>query len=124
VEVGVQLQAVQFQAPFAVMDATNATALCARLGETQAEVFTPVKVNGAADVSGTLSAGQISSEGIVQVGVNPPAGATVSVNGTLRATDNISTSAALWADSLTPLTGTLVTATSNLTVTGFFSPTP
>jgi hypothetical protein len=32
VEIRVQLQAAQFQAPFAVMDQANATALCARLG--------------------------------------------------------------------------------------------
>jgi hypothetical protein len=53
VEVGVQLQAAQFQAPFAVMDQANATALRARLGETRAEFFTAVEVNGALSVSGT-----------------------------------------------------------------------
>jgi hypothetical protein len=118
VELGVQLQAAQFQAPIAVMDQTNATALRARLGETRAEFFTDVEVNGAADVSGILSAWQLRSEGIVQVGVNPPAGATVAIDGTLRATGNVSTSAALRADSLAPLTGTVVTATDDLTVTG------
>jgi hypothetical protein len=40
------------------------------------------------------------------------------VDGTLRATGNISTSASLRADSLTPLTGTVVTATNDFTVTG------
>jgi hypothetical protein len=53
VEVGVQLQAAQFQAPFAVMDQTNATALHARISETRAECITPVEVNGSLSVSGT-----------------------------------------------------------------------
>jgi hypothetical protein len=59
------------------MNATNATALRARLGETKAEFFTNVEMSGAADVSGTLTAGQLKSESIVQVGVTQPAGATV-----------------------------------------------
>ena len=118
VEVGVQLQAAQFQAPFAVMDQTNATALRARLGETKAEFFTDVEVNGAADVSGIFSAGQLRSEGLVQVGVNPPAGATVAVDGTVRATGNISTTAALRADGVEPLTGSTVNVAGDLTTTG------
>jgi hypothetical protein len=128
VEVGVQLQAAQFQAPFAVMDQTNATALRARLGETKAEFFTDVEVNGAADVSGIFSAGQLRSEGIVQVCVNPPAGATVAVDGTLRATGNISTTAALRADGVEPLTGSTLnvagalSATEPVTVTGPTNP--
>jgi hypothetical protein len=117
VEVGVQLQAAQFQAPFAVMDQANATALRARLGETKAEFFTNVEVNGAADVSGIFSAGQLRSEGLVQVGVNPPAGATVAVDGTLRAKGNISTTAALRADGVEPLTGSAVNVAGALAVT-------
>jgi hypothetical protein len=53
VELGVQLQAAQFQAPFAVMDQANATALRARISETKAEFFTPVEINGSLNVSGT-----------------------------------------------------------------------
>jgi hypothetical protein len=69
-------------------------------------------------VSGIFSAGQLRSEGLVQVGVNPPAGATVAVDGTVRATGNISTTAALRADGVEPLTGSTVNVTGDLTTTG------
>jgi hypothetical protein len=68
-------------------------------------------------VSGIFRAGQLRSEGIVQVGVNPPAGATVAVDGTLRATGNISTTAALRANDIVPLTGSTMNV-ANLAVAG------
>jgi hypothetical protein len=118
VELGVQLQAAQFQAPFSVMDQATATALRARFLETKAEFFTAVEVNGATNVSGTLTAGNLRSNDTLEVGVYPPAAETVAVDGTIGATGNISTAAALRANSLAPVSGTVVTATQDLAVAG------
>jgi hypothetical protein len=118
VELGVQRQAAQFQAPFSVMDQATATALRARFAETKAEFFTAVEVNGATNVSGTVTAGNLRSNDTLEVGVYPPAAETVAVDGTIGATGSISTAAALRANSLTPVSGTVVTATQDLTVTG------
>jgi hypothetical protein len=50
--------------------------------------------------------------------VYPPASETVAVDGTIGATGSISTGGALRANSLTPVSGTVVTATQNLAVEG------
>jgi hypothetical protein len=64
-----------------------------------------------------MSAGTLRSEAL-EVGVYPPAAETVAVDGTIGATGNISTGGALRANSLAPVSGTVVTATQGLTVTG------
>jgi hypothetical protein len=65
-----------------------------------------------------MRAAQLRSDGLVQIGSSPPAGADLAVGGSVSATGNISTSAALRANSLTAVSGTVVTATGDLTVVG------
>jgi hypothetical protein len=100
VERGVQLQAAQFQAPFSIMGQTDATALLVRLGQTKAIFYTAVEVNGATNVSGTVTAGKLRSHDTLEVGVYPPAGETVAVEGTIGATGNISTAAQVTAQTV------------------------
>jgi hypothetical protein len=70
------------------------------------------------NVENLTVAGATKLDGIVQVGPSPPAGATVAIAGTLRATGNISTSAALQADTISPNTPGDITVTSELTIDG------
>jgi hypothetical protein len=107
----------QVVAPFSVMG-PNMMAVRARFGDTKAEIFAELEVNDDARVTGIMRAAQLRSDGIMQVGSSPPAGADLAVGGTVSATGNISTSAALRANSITPVSGTVVTATDDLTVQG------
>jgi hypothetical protein len=54
----------------------------------------------------------------MEVGSGPPAGSDLAVGGSIGATGNISTSAALMANSLVPHSGTTVTAPYNFAVEG------
>jgi hypothetical protein len=107
----------QVVAPFSVMG-PNMMAVRSRFGDSKAEIFTELEVNDDVRVTGILRAAQLRSDGIVQVGPSPPAGATLAVAGTIRATGNISTSAALSADTLSPNTPGDITVTSDLTIDG------
>jgi cytoskeletal protein CcmA (bactofilin family) len=90
-----ETQNVQFLAPFSVRDQSSGTALRARLGDTKAELYTPLEVNGTARVTGALTANDT-----LKVGVYPPAGETVAVDGTVGATGNISTAAQVTAQTM------------------------
>jgi hypothetical protein len=93
-ELGLDPQNVQLRAPFSVRDSAG-IALRARLGETKAQFFTAV-----------------------EVGSNPPAGSDLAVGGSIGATGNISTTAALMANSLVPVSGPVVTTPYDFTVEG------
>jgi hypothetical protein len=69
-------------------------------------------------VSGTVTAGNLRSNNTLEVGVYPPASETVAVDGTIGATGNISTAAALRGNSLAPVSGSVVTASNDLTIVG------
>jgi hypothetical protein len=93
VEVGLDPQNVQLQAPFSVRDATGIS-LRARI-DTKAQFFTAM-----------------------EVGSGPPAGSDLAVGGSIGATGNISTTASLLANSLVPYSGTTVTAPYDFAVEG------
>jgi hypothetical protein len=95
VELGMETQNVQFRAPFSVRDQSSGTALRALLGDTKAELYTALEVNGTARVTGALTA-----NATIKVGVYPPAGETVAVDGTVGATGNISTAAQVTAQTM------------------------
>jgi hypothetical protein len=69
-------------------------------------------------LNGIVRAAQLRSEGIAQVGSSPPAGVDLAVGGSIGATGNISTTAALMANSLVPVSGSVVTAPYDFTVEG------
>jgi hypothetical protein len=77
------------------LDQSSGTALRARLGDTKAELFTALEVNGTARVTGALTAGDT-----LKVGVYPPAGETVAVDGTIGATGNISSAGQVTAQTV------------------------
>jgi hypothetical protein len=95
VELGLDPQNVQLRAPFSVRDQASGTALRAHLGDTKAELYTALEVNGTARVTGALTANDT-----LKVGVYPPAGETVAVDGTVGATGNISTAAQVTAQTM------------------------
>jgi hypothetical protein len=107
----------QVVAPFSVMG-PNMMAVRARFADSKAEIFAELEVNDDVRVTGIMRAAQLRSDGIVQIGSSPPAGADLAVGGSVSATGNISTSAALRANSITPVSGTNVTATDDFTVGG------
>jgi hypothetical protein len=90
----------------------------AKFGDSKAEIFAELEVNDDARVTGILRAAQLRSDGIVQVGSSPPAGVDLAVGGSIGATGNISTSAALRTNTLTAVSGSVVTASGDLTVVG------
>jgi hypothetical protein len=94
VEIGLDPQHVQLRAPFSVRDAEGVS-LRARF-DAKAQIFTAMEVGGGP----------------------PPAGSDLAVGGSIGATGNISTSAALMANSLVPHSGLTVTAPYNLAVDG------
>jgi hypothetical protein len=94
VELGLDPQNVQLRAPFSVRDAAG-VALRARF-DAKAQIFTAMEVGGGP----------------------PPAGSDLAVGGSIGATGNISTSAALMANSLVPHSGTTVTAPYDFAVEG------
>jgi hypothetical protein len=75
-------------------------------------------VNNDARVTGILRAAQLRSDGSAQVGSGPPTGVDLAVGGSIGSTGNISTTAALMANSLAPVSGSVVTATHDFTVEG------
>jgi hypothetical protein len=110
---------------------TNTTALCARLGETRAEFFTPVEVNGSLSVSGTdVGAAQGAKHRVKRVtfGAGITGGTDAQPDGSQNVSIRVSDSLALAGDlSVTGKTrhdvfkgrtSPQVTCEDNLAVTG------
>jgi hypothetical protein len=94
VELGLDPANVQLRAPFSVRDAAGISTR-ARI-DTKAQFFTAMEVGAGP----------------------PPAGSDLAVGGSIGATGNISTSAALMANSLVPFSGPVVTSPYDFTIDG------
>jgi hypothetical protein len=88
VELGVITQGAQFQAPFAVMNADN-TSQRALFGNTRADLFTDLAVNGTANVSGSLAASSFSCPEIFTNAISPWSGGAVTVNSNLTVSGSL-----------------------------------